>query len=162
MNILTRSGEGDVNGRVGLQYGSSSTSRIDASVSGGSDSADFFVSVTDLETDGFNAQTADTVLMDTDGAENTTLHTKLGWQATDRLRIGLVARDIDAQTMLDGCFSPTTFETTHDYGPNFGELVARKIALTDAYGARLPRIDRDYMWRLPEDVPVRPEEYLGY
>ena len=37
----------------------------------------------------------------------------VGTQA-DKLRLQFVARDIDAETAYDGCFSPTTFLTAHD------------------------------------------------
>jgi vitamin B12 transporter len=114
VNIRTRAGEGDVTGRLGLELGELGTEKYDAYVAGGSDAGDYFVSVTDLETDGFNSHVDDTVLADADGAENTTLHAKLGWNATDDLRVQLVARDIDAAAMYDGCFSPVTFATVHD------------------------------------------------
>jgi vitamin B12 transporter len=111
VNVLTRTGAGALGARLGVEYGSFDTRKLDASLSGGGDEGDYFVSVTDLETEGFNAQTADTVLRDRDGAENTTLHAKLGWNATDALRVQLVARDIDAAVRFDGCGFPTT---THD------------------------------------------------
>ena len=59
-------------------------------------------------------------------------------------------------------------EWMHDYGPNFGQLLENKIRLMRKYGGRLPRIDPDYMWRLPdpaevEEAPPVPEaEYLKY
>jgi vitamin B12 transporter len=114
VNVLTRTGAGEVSGRVGIEYGEFATTRYDTSLAGGGERGDYFVSATDVETDGFNAQTADTVLGDDDGAENTTLHAKLGWNATERLRLQVVARDIDAHALHDGCFSLTTFATTHD------------------------------------------------
>src|SRR5690606_31344472 len=46
--------------------------------------------------------------------DNTTLHTKLGWNATDNLRLQLVARDIDASTKYDNCFNPDTFAVSND------------------------------------------------
>src|SRR5690606_36280261 len=64
VNVLTRTGAGDLGGRVGVEYGRFGTRKLEASVAGGGDAGDYFISVTDLETDGFNAQSADTVLMD--------------------------------------------------------------------------------------------------
>ncbi|HEY8427940.1 MAG TPA: TonB-dependent receptor [Sandaracinaceae bacterium] len=113
VSIITRTGAGPATGRVGLEYGELDTRKLDASVSGGSNAGDYFFSVTDLETDGFNARTADTVLADDDGADNTTLHTKLGWNATENLRLQLVARDIDASSLYDTCFTES-FEEVHD------------------------------------------------
>jgi vitamin B12 transporter len=114
VSVLTARGSGPVGGRVGLEYGELDTAKYDASLAGGSDAGDYFFSVTDLTTDGFNAQSGDTALRDDDGADNTTLHTKVGWNATDSLRLQLVARDIDASAMYDGCFSPATFALVHD------------------------------------------------
>jgi vitamin B12 transporter len=114
VNVLTARGAGTLGGRIGLEYGDYATRKLEASLSGGGDTGDYFVSATDIETDGFNSRTADTVLADNDGAENTTLHAKLGWNVAEDLRLQLVVRDVDAATLYDGCFSPTTFATLHD------------------------------------------------
>ncbi len=110
VNVLTKRGADALGGQLGLEYGDYSTRRVDAAFSGGSDTADYYVSVADLETDGFNAQTADTALRDDDGAANTTLHAKLGWNLRENLRLQLVARDIDAANEYDGCGFPATYD----------------------------------------------------
>ncbi len=53
-------------------------------------------------------------------------------------------------------------ENGHDYGPNFGECLEKKIALMKEYGHHLPYIDPNYMWRIPggSGLDIRPEEYL--
>jgi hypothetical protein len=57
----------------------------------------------------------------------------------------------------------TPGETMHEYGPNFGDLLQRKIELTERYGDRLPHIDQNYMWRMPpDDSSLDPAEYLKY
>jgi vitamin B12 transporter len=114
VNVLSKRGAGGLGGRIGLEYGEHSTRKIGLAVSGGGEQGDYFVSATDLATDGFNAQSADTVLRDDDGDDNSTLHAKFGWNASESLRLQLVARDIDADTAYDGCFSPATFATVHD------------------------------------------------
>ncbi len=53
-------------------------------------------------------------------------------------------------------------ETMHDYAVNFGEVLEKKIALMEQYGDRLPYIDPDYMWRMPEGSPLQQSEYMGY
>lgn len=120
VNIITGRGEGPLGGRVGLEYGEFDTTKIDANITGGGDTGDYFFSISDLDTEGFNAQVSDAVLADKDGADNTTLHTKLGWNATENVRLQLVARDIDASTLYDGCGFPpihdcrgTTEQTTY-------------------------------------------------
>jgi len=104
VNVLTKRGADELGGQVALEYGDYATRKVDAALYGGSDKGDYFVSAVDLATDGFNAQTADTTLRDDDGADNTTLHMKLGWNITDDLRLQLVARDIDAEAQFDDCF----------------------------------------------------------
>jgi vitamin B12 transporter len=113
VNIITKRGAGEIGGRLGLEYGEYSTRKIDAAISGGNDRGDYYVSATDLHTDGFNATSADTLLADADGAKNTTVHAKLGWNVSDELRLQLVARNIDASTMYDDCFT-ATFAPTND------------------------------------------------
>jgi len=45
-------------------------------------------------------------------------------------------------------------ESMHEYGMNFGELVGRKIELMRKYGERTPRIDPNFMWRMPEGAEL--------
>ena len=131
VNIITKRGSGDLGGRIGLEYGEYATRKIDAALSGGNDRGDYYVSVTDLHTDGFNARSDDTVLADADGAKNTTLHAKLGWNATDELRLQLVARHIDASTMYDGCFT-ATFAPTNDCSATTDQTTYRLSADYDS------------------------------
>jgi len=53
-------------------------------------------------------------------------------------------------------------ETMHDYGPNFGEVLQKKINLMEEYGDRPPYIDPDYMWRMPAGSPIQAAEYMNY
>jgi vitamin B12 transporter len=114
VNVMTARGSGPLGGRVSLEGGTFGTRNLNGSLSGGSDRGDYYVSVTDFKTDGFNSQTADTVLRDKDGADNTTVHAKLGWNVGDDWRLQLVARDVDATSMYDDCFLPVTFDNVHD------------------------------------------------
>jgi vitamin B12 transporter len=108
INVLSRSGEGTPGGSLGLELGAFGTRILDAAFEGGSDYGDFFFSVKDVEIDGFNVRANDLELADDDGYQNNTLHTKLGWQVAERLRLQLVARDVDARTEYDGCGFPAT------------------------------------------------------
>jgi len=113
VNVITGTGSGGLGGRVGIETGAYASRKLDGMLAGNADAFDYVLSGTRFTTDGFNAQTADTVLHDDDGANNTTLHAKLGWSATDKLRLQLVARDIDATAQYDGCFN-VTFAPTND------------------------------------------------
>ncbi len=114
VNVMTRRGNGPFGGRVSLEGGSFGTRRVNASVAGGGDKGDYYVSINDFSTDGFNSQTADTVLRDHDGADNTTWHTRLGWNLGNDWRLQLVARNVDANDQYDGCLHPVTFATVYD------------------------------------------------
>jgi len=140
VNVITQRGADDFGGRIGVEGGEYSTLRADAAVSGGGDRGDYFVSVVDLSTDGFNARTDDTVLQDDDGADNTTVHTKLGWNVTDDVRLQFVARDIDAKAQYDGCgfFVPehnclgTTEQTTYKVSADVtGDLFSNSFGYSD-------------------------------
>lgn len=129
VNVMTRRGEGDPEARLGLEYGRYDTRKLEGSIAGGSDKVDYYLSATEFETRGFNATTADTVLRDNDGADNTTLHVKLGWNATENLRLQLVARDIDAYTDYDGCWGTGP---TDDCGATTDQTTYRVSADHDA------------------------------
>jgi vitamin B12 transporter len=131
VNIITKRGAGELGGRLGLEYGEYSTRKIDAAISGGNDRGDYYVSATDLHTDGFNARSADTLLADADGAKNTTVHAKLGWNVSDELRLQLVARNIDASTMYDDCFT-ATFAPTNDCSATTDQTTYRLSADYDS------------------------------
>jgi vitamin B12 transporter len=114
VNILTRRGEGRPGGLLGVEYGTFSTRKLDGNLAGGNETGDFFVSVSDVTSDGFNIRESDTVLADEDGYDNTTLHSKLGWNATQNLRLQLVARNTDSRTEFDGCGFPTTHDCVNE------------------------------------------------
>lgn len=150
VNVMTKRGAGDFDGQVGVELGEYSLRKVDAAVAGGGDSGDYYVSVTDLETDGFNAQTSDTVLRDDDGADNTTLHAKLGWNVSDDVRLQLVARDIDAETGFDSCFHPLTFATVHGCRSTTEQTTYKLSAdmasgdLSNSFGYSNVDIERDH------------------
>ncbi|MBN2265963.1 MAG: hypothetical protein JW775_09130 [Candidatus Aminicenantes bacterium] len=51
-------------------------------------------------------------------------------------------------------------ETFNMYGTNLPELIMRKIALMEKHRDDEPRIDPDFMWRLPPDAGLDPKIYL--
>lgn len=53
-------------------------------------------------------------------------------------------------------------EAFYMYGENFGELLQRKLTLMRAHVDDEPRIDRNFLWRMPAGCPVSMEEYLPY
>lgn len=55
-----------------------------------------------------------------------------------------------------------TGETFNMYGTNLPGLIGRKVALMEAHRNDEPRIDADFMWRLPADRGLDPRIYLKY
>ena len=125
VNISSRSGAEGFFANVDAQAGELGTSRLSANVGGGNDRVDYFLSVSDFETDGYNTRQSDSVLRDDDGYSNTTVHGRLGFAISENLRVDLVHRQVDGDSQFDGCFSGTT---VHDCASDY-ELRASRAAL---------------------------------
>jgi vitamin B12 transporter len=123
INITSRRGSSGIDGNIDVQSGSFGTTQFSGDISGGTDTADFFISATTLDVDGFNTRDSDTVLMDDDGYDNDTIHARFGLNVSENLRIDLVHRDVDANAQFDGCFSGGT---VHDCN-SISELQATRL-----------------------------------
>lgn len=53
-------------------------------------------------------------------------------------------------------------ETFNMYGPNLAKLIRKRIALMKEHRDDEPRIDPDFMWRMPPDSGLDPKAYLKY
>ncbi|MEP0357658.1 TonB-dependent receptor [Paraglaciecola sp.] len=104
INILSGAGSEDLSGNVSAEAGRYGTSNLAADVGGSTDTLDYYISASNYQTDGFNSRTDDTTL-DEDGYDNTTLHSRLGWQVNEALKLGLVLRNTDGDGEYDNCFS---------------------------------------------------------
>lgn len=101
--IQTRQGQQDELGAVTAEYGRYNTAKLSSFISVGSDSGDFFISGTDIRTDGFSSR-SDGDQAEEDGYENTTVHSKIGWNRDD-LRAQFVLRNVNSSGEFDRCFS---------------------------------------------------------
>lgn len=136
VNISTRQSSTELRSHIDVMSGAFATQQINGNVSGGSERADFFLSGTHFETDGFNVRRTDTVLADDDGYDNTSLHLRVGVNATDNLRLEAVHRDVAGESSYDGCFDPATFNTIHDCDADFDQQASRLSATYQAgYGS---------------------------
>jgi hypothetical protein len=72
----------------------------------------------------------------------------------------LAALFVDSKTR----FMPVdpTGETFNMYGTNLPELIRRKVALMEKHRTDEPRIDPDFMWRLPPDAGLDPKAFIKY
>jgi hypothetical protein len=55
-----------------------------------------------------------------------------------------------------------TGETFNMYGRNLPELIKKKIALMEKHRDDEPRIDPDFMWRMPKEAGLDPKVYLKH
>jgi vitamin B12 transporter len=109
VNIITTKGVGPTKGSIKVESGSFDTRRVNANVHGREGLFDYFVSVGDSATEGFNTRSDDDT-QDEDGYDNTTLHGKFGLNPSDKTRLQLVVRDIESETKFDNCFSGSRFD----------------------------------------------------
>ena len=167
INILTRTGAGPVEGEANIGFGKFNTQKLDGAVSGGNNEGDFFISVSDLSSDGYNSRTSDTNLMDDDGYENTTLHTKLGWEPTDNFRLQLVARNTDANNKFDSCGFPTTNDCTGSISQTLFKLSGNYEAgkFTHLLSMGVTDVQRSNLWAgvnsFMTEGNIRHAEYMG-
>ncbi len=124
VNITTAVPTEGLSGNVSAETGRFGTQQLAGAVNGGNGTLDFSLSAADFETDGINASKEDTDIRDDDGYENTTLHGRLGWNATENLRLSLVARDVTSDHEYDGCFG-ADFNNSNDCTDDFEQQAWR-------------------------------------
>ncbi|PCK08834.1 MAG: TonB-dependent receptor [Alteromonadaceae bacterium] len=124
VNIFTRSAGNGTSGKLSAEYGRFDSQHLDGHIAHGSERGDIYLSISDYQTDGFNARTDD-ASEDLDGYDNTTLHGKFGFNFNKLLRAQLVVRDVDAQSLFDNCFDPVDFSSRNDCSSDFSQTIAR-------------------------------------
>ncbi len=157
INLFTPRGGKELSGQLSAEGGRYGTQQWHGDIAGGNEKTDFYLSATDLQSDGFNARTSDNVLKDEDGYDNTTLHGKFGWNVSDALRLQVVARDVDAEVEFDNCGFPTSHDCESDFDQTTWQVSAdyssehfdHKLAYSntditrDSYAAGLPSFSTD-------------------
>lgn len=125
VNIKSLAPATGLGGGLTAEGGRYGTQQYSGYLSGGNDTADFNISASDYQTDGFNSRTTDTVLRDDDGYENTTAHARIAWNPIEDLRLEFIAHDISADDEYDACFSNITFTTVDDCTDTFDQTSYR-------------------------------------
>ncbi|MEZ5572677.1 MAG: TonB-dependent receptor [Halioglobus sp.] len=124
VNITTLAPEEGLAGELSGEGGRYGTRQFAGNIGGGNDVVDFNLSAADYQTDGFNARSDDITLRDDDGYENTTAHGRFGWNATDKLRLGLSIHSIDATNDYDEC-SDSNFDRTDNCRDDYNQQAWR-------------------------------------
>lgn len=112
INITSLEPNDDSIGQLSAEAGKHGTTEYAGNLGAELGSFDVALSAARLETDGFNARSTDADLRDDDGFQNTTLHGRFGWNASENLRAQLVVRQVDSDNDYDSCFTTDTFSPT--------------------------------------------------
>jgi vitamin B12 transporter len=150
LNIRTRQSSQALRSNIDLSSGTFGTTQLSGNISAGNARADAFISGVKFKTDGFNARVTDNVLADKDGYDNTSMHARVGVNATENLRLELIHRDTAGDTAYDGCFNSADFSTVHDCDASFDQQASRVSAVLGTnYGSHslaysTTQTDREY------------------
>ena len=132
VNISTIAPTDGFGGEVSAEGGRYGSQQLSGNLGGGNDTVDFNLSGTDFRTDGFNARTTDTVPQDDDGYDNSTANARLGYNATENLRLSLVGRSVEGKNRFDDCFTVDTFAATDRCRDQYEQQAWRVAADYDA------------------------------
>lgn len=139
VSITTRRAQEPVAIDAAAEYGSYGSGNLFANLRGKSEQADYSLSATHFETDGFNARTSDNTLRDEDGYRNDTAHFNGGVQLANTLRAEVTVRHVDARNEYDGCYDTTTSSSTNRCENDYN-LLAYRASLTYDADALLQKI----------------------
>ncbi len=105
VNVRTRSAGQEMSGEVSMEVGRYNTRFLNGYVTAVDDALDVFVSISDSKTDGFDLFMDDggTSIVDNDGYENTTLHSKFGLALSPQVKLNLVLRNTESTNEYDRC-----------------------------------------------------------
>lgn len=126
INIESGYAQDGLSGSVSAESGRFDTRNLQADVGGTNGKFDFYLSASDYSTEGFNSRVDDTI-GDADGYDNTTVHARLGVQATDDLKLSLVVRNNEGDGEYDDCFT-AAFSPSNDCASQFEQLNTRLSA----------------------------------
>jgi vitamin B12 transporter len=131
VNITTRRAHEPFAADAAVEYGSYDTTNLMANVRGKLDRADYSLSLTHFDTDGFNARSTDTTARDNDGYQNTTAHFNGGVQVSDVFRLETTVRNVRSQNDYDGCYDLSTFASSQRCVSDYNLTAYRVAAIYD-------------------------------
>ncbi|WP_232059120.1 TonB-dependent receptor plug domain-containing protein [Kineobactrum salinum] len=121
VNISTRVPVTGFGGDLSAEAGRYGSRQLSANVAAGNEQMDANLALTDLRSDGFNARSTDLDPGDRDGYDNRSAHGRVGWNPAERLRLELVARDVDGDNEFDSCFTNDTSSPTNRCSDSFDQ-----------------------------------------
>ncbi len=106
VSIFSKTTDRPFEADLSLETGEYNTHSVGGNVRGRQGRGHYSLTASGIESDGFNARDADTA-EEEDGYNNTTVHLNTGFAVSDEASVGLVLRNIDADTEYDDCFNST-------------------------------------------------------
>jgi vitamin B12 transporter len=101
INIITKKGEGKSRGFISAETGSYGTFREALGVSGGTDTVNYSLEISRLDSKGFSESGEKYGNTEKDGYNNTTLSGSIGFKPAKNLELNLISRYITARNHLD-------------------------------------------------------------
>lgn len=144
INITSRAGQGPLAGSIDGHSGSFGTNQLALNLGAGSDRADFYVSASRFQTEGFNARVSDTNPGDKDGYDNDSFHGRLGVNLTDQWRLDLVHRYSEGDTEFDGCtFTINDCNSLYKLEASRAQLKYSGTAMNHSFAVTQTKSDND-------------------
>lgn len=126
--ITTRRPAAGFSADLSAESGSNGFYRYGASLAGGNDHVSASLSISDVQTEGFNARTLDAVKPDQDGYDNSTIHATGVISLTDQWQAGVSGHLVDGKNDYDGCYDVSTFALINDCRDNYQQAAWRTYA----------------------------------
>uniref|UniRef100_UPI00099038D1 TonB-dependent receptor plug domain-containing protein n=1 Tax=Microbulbifer mangrovi TaxID=927787 RepID=UPI00099038D1 len=104
INIITKRASQPLEVQLSGETGRFDTNRTQAALRGELAGWSYAVDLSQLESDGFNAQVSDST-GERDGYDNQTSSAKLGYAFSESFSVQGQVREVDAETEFDGCFA---------------------------------------------------------
>lgn len=123
VNIITRRAGDGLRGEISHEQGRYGFEQNSAALGYGGDGFRVALHIADVDNDGFNTRTTDTVLQDDDGYENTTRSVNGAFDLGESLTLQGILRSNKSRNDYDGCFQG--FSTVHDCRLDYDQFVQR-------------------------------------
>lgn len=150
VSVITQDTHDGVSGNVAAEFAGFGTRQYSAALNLGNETSGLFLNVSDLSTDGINAQATD-VSGETDAYDNTTVHIKGHHRFNDNIDLQLVIRNTEGDTQYDGCFDNTTFAAINNCLTE-AEQTSGRLSLTyktetgqHRLGYAITEVDKDFI-----------------
>ncbi len=131
VSIYTKDAEKGLNLRGAASLSRYDTRSLSANISAAGETGSIYLGATDISSDGFNAQTADTS-NEADGYDNTSVHLKAKLKLSNKISASFVIRDLDAQNEYDSCFDSSFAQVNDCYTDTQNTTARASVDYVDA------------------------------